>query len=125
MNSFEAPNRPTLRASRMTFRSRSTICHPTGSRGFSSGSTAAASSGRHVHLCPADEEPEVLEQPADLVLNITLDLDRQSLSDKKDFDCMTIEIFDAHLLEPSTLHDACNAHGVVTVALVAKPSEFS
>ena len=31
---------------------------------------------------------------------------------------MTIEIFDANLLVPSTLHDACDAHGVVAVALV-------
>src|SRR6516225_10023042 len=31
---------------------------------------------------------------------------------------VTIEIFDADLLVPSTLHDACDAHGVVAVALV-------
>ena len=74
--------------------------------------------GKHVHLCLADDEPEVLEQPADLVLNIPLDLDEQSSADKKGFDRVAVEIFDADLLVSSTLHDACNAHGVVTVALV-------
>ena len=37
--------------------------------------------GKYVHLCPADDEPKVLEEPADLVLNISLDLDEQSSSD--------------------------------------------
>jgi hypothetical protein len=31
--------------------------------------------GKYVHLCSANNEPEVLEQPADLVLKISLDLD--------------------------------------------------
>jgi hypothetical protein len=31
---------------------------------------------------------------------------------------VTVEIFDADLLVPSTLHNACYAHGVVAVALV-------
>jgi hypothetical protein len=53
-----------------------------------------------------------------LVLNIPLDLDEQSPADKKGFDRVTVEIFDADLLVPSTLHDACNAHGVITVTLV-------
>jgi hypothetical protein len=53
-----------------------------------------------------------------LVLNIPLDLYEQGSADKKGLDRMTVEIFDADLLVPSTLHDACNAHGVVTVALV-------
>ena len=62
--------------------------------------------------------PRILEEPADLVLKISLDLDEQSSADKKGFDCVTVEIFDADLLVPSTLHNARNAHGVVTVALV-------
>jgi FAD-NAD(P)-binding protein len=33
-----------------------------------------------------DDEPEILEEPADLVLNIPLDLDEQSSADKKGFD---------------------------------------
>jgi hypothetical protein len=36
----------------------------------------------------------------------------------KGFDRVAVEIFDADLLIPSTLHDACDAHGVVTVAFV-------
>jgi len=36
----------------------------------------------------------------------------------KGFDRVTVEIFDADLLVPSTLHDVCNARGVVTVTLV-------
>ena len=59
--------------------------------------------GKHVHLCPADDEPKILEEPADLVLNIPLDLDEQSSADKKGFDRVTVEIFDADLLVPSTL----------------------
>ena len=37
---------------------------------------------KYVHLCPADDEPKILEEPADLVLNIPLDLDEQSSADK-------------------------------------------
>ena len=74
--------------------------------------------GKHVHLCPADDEPEVLEKPADLVLEISLDLNEQRSADEEGFDRVTIEIFDADLLVPTTLHDACDAHGVVAVALV-------
>jgi hypothetical protein len=58
---------------------------------------------KHVHLCLADDEPKILEEPADLVLNIPLDLDEQSSADKKGFDRVTVEIFDADLLVPSTL----------------------
>ena len=42
--------------------------------------------GKYVHLCPADDEPKILEEPADLVLNIPLDLDKQSSADKQGFD---------------------------------------
>ena len=48
--------------------------------------------GKHIHLCLADHKPEVLEEPADLVLNIPLDLDEQSPADKKGFDRVTVEI---------------------------------
>src|SRR5262249_50769839 len=47
-----------------------------------------------------------------------LDLDEPSSADKKGFDRMAVEIFDADFLVRSTLHDACNAHDVVTVTLV-------
>ena len=46
--------------------------------------------GKHIHLCLADHKPEVLEEPADLVLNIPLDLDEQSPADKKGFDRVTV-----------------------------------
>ena len=74
--------------------------------------------GKHVHFCPADDEPEILEETADLVLNIPLDLDEQSPADKKGFDCVTVEIFDADFLVSPTLHNARNAHCVVTITLV-------
>jgi hypothetical protein len=38
--------------------------------------------GKYVHLCPADDKPKIFEKPADLVLNIPLDLDEQSSADK-------------------------------------------
>ena len=53
-------------------------------------------------MAVADDEPEILEETADLVLKIPLDLDEQSSADKKGFDCVTVEIFDADLLVPST-----------------------
>jgi len=85
--------------------------------------------GKHVHLCPADDEPKILEEPADLVLNIPLDLDEQSSADKKGSDRVTVEIFDADLLVPSTLHDACDAYGVrpvrhsapLRLSMIARP----
>jgi hypothetical protein len=30
---------------------------------------------KRVHLCSSDDEPKILKEPADLVLNIALDLD--------------------------------------------------
>jgi len=63
--------------------------------------------GKRVHLRLPDEEPEILEEPADLVLNIPLDLDEQSSAHKQGFDRVAVEIFDADLLVPSTLHHAC------------------
>ena len=65
---------------------------------MSSGRASASSAARNVHLCLADDEPEILEEPADLVLNIPLDLDQQSSADKKGFERVAIEIFDADLL---------------------------
>ena len=53
-----------------------------------------------------------------MVLNIPLDLDEQSSADKKGFGRVTVEIFDADFLVPPTLHDARNAHCVVTITLL-------
>src|ERR1700724_2522093 len=52
------------------------------------------------------------------LVKIPFDLDEQSATDEKGFDRVTVEALDANLLVPSTLHDACDANGVVTVALV-------
>ena len=53
-----------------------------------------------------------------MVLEIPLDLDEQGSADEESLDRVTVEVFDAHLLIPSTLHDAGDAYGVVAVALV-------
>ena len=74
--------------------------------------------GKYVHFCSANHEPKVLEEPADLVLNIPLDLDEQGSADEKGFDRMTVEVFDADLLVPSALHDPGNAHSIVAVTFV-------
>ena len=54
--------------------------------------------GKHVHLGPANDEPEVLEQSTDLVLNIPFDLDEQGSADEKGLDRVAVEVFDVHLL---------------------------
>ena len=53
-----------------------------------------------------------------MVLNIPLDLNEQSSADKKGFGRVTVEIFDVDFLVPPALHDARNAHSVVTITLV-------
>jgi hypothetical protein len=47
--------------------------------------------GKYVHLRSANNEPEVLEEPADLVLQISLDLDEESSADEKGLDRVTVE----------------------------------
>ena len=74
--------------------------------------------GKYVHLRSANNKPEVLEKPTDLVLKILLDLDEESSADQKSFDRVTVEVFDANLLVPSALHDASDAHGIVAVTFV-------
>ena len=63
-------------------------------------------------------EAEVLEKSANLVLEVPFDLHEQSQADEEGFDRVAVEVFDADLLVPSTLHDACDAHSIVAVALV-------
>jgi len=53
-----------------------------------------------------------------LVLEILLDLNEQSAADEESLDRVTVEVFDGHILIPSTLHDAGNARRVVAVTLV-------
>src|SRR6516162_2268630 len=74
--------------------------------------------GKHIHLCPPNDKPEVLEESTDLVLQIPLNFDEQSSADEKSFARVTVETFDADLLVPSTLHDACDTDGIVAVVLV-------
>jgi hypothetical protein len=97
------------------------------SRALSSGSTAAVSAGFpsislsaravNVQFAPTNDEPEVLEQSSDLVLEIPFQLDEQSAADKKSPDGMAIEMFDANLFKPTALHDAGNADGIVAITL--------
>ena len=61
--------------------------------------------------------PEGRMQPSDLVLNIALDLDQQSSADKKGFDRVAVEIFDADLLVPSH----CMMRAMPTVDLLGHP----
>jgi hypothetical protein len=74
--------------------------------------------GKHVHLCPPDDEPKILEQPTNLVLKIAFDLNEQRLADEEGLDRVTVEVFDTDFFVPPTLHNACNAPGIVTAALV-------
>jgi hypothetical protein len=74
--------------------------------------------GEYVHLCTADHEPKVLEEPTDLVLEISLNLDEQSSADEKSLDIVTVEVFNAHPLVPSALHNTRDADSVVAIALV-------
>ena len=52
------------------------------------------------------------------LLEIPLDLDVQSSADEDSLDRVTVEVFDARLLIPSTLHDAGYTYGSVAVALI-------
>src|SRR6476469_745771 len=56
-------------------------------------------------------------QPSDLVLNIALDLDQQSSADKKGFDRVAVEIFDADLLVPPH----CIMRAMATADLLGHP----
>ena len=76
------------------------------------------SHGEDIELGAADDETEVLEQAADLVLEITLDLDQQRTARQQRPDRVAVEILDAHLLKPAGLHDAGDAGRIVAVTLV-------
>src|SRR5438445_9963988 len=71
-----------------------------------------------IELGSADHETDVLEQAADLVLEITLDLDQQCSARQQSPNRMAIEVLDAHLLKPAGLHDAGAAGRVVAVTLI-------
>jgi hypothetical protein len=73
--------------------------------------------GEYIHLRTADHQPKVLEEPTDLILEISLNLDEQSSADEKSLDSVTVEVFNAHLLVPSALHNARDADSVVAIGL--------
>src|ERR1700704_5053404 len=98
-------------------------------RALSSGPTTAINSGRSsisssartaktLNLARPITETEVLEQTADLVLEIPLDLDQQRPARQQRLDRVTIEILDANLLEPAGLHDAGDAGRIIAVTLI-------
>ena len=53
-----------------------------------------------------------------MVLKIALDLDQQRPACQQGLDRMTIEILDANLLEPTSLHDAGDAGRIVAITLI-------
>ena len=71
-----------------------------------------------MELGTADDETEVLEEAADLVLEVTLDLDQQRPAHQKRLDQVAVDILNAHLLEPAGLHNAGDAGSIVAVALI-------
>src|SRR5262245_60787560 len=76
------------------------------------------SHGKDVELGTADNKAEVLEEAADLVLEITLNLDQQRPARQQRSDQVTIKVLDAYFLEPTGLHDPGDPSSVVAVALV-------
>src|SRR5262249_50971688 len=80
--------------------------------------------GKDVELGTADHETDVLEQSADLVLEITLDLDQQRLARQQRPNRVAIEVLDAHLLKPAGLHDAGDAGRIVAITLIDLHLEY-
>src|ERR1700745_2427296 len=60
--------------------------------------------GKDIELGTADHETDVLEQAADLVLEITLDLDQQRPARQQRPNRVAGEALYAHLLKPAGLH---------------------
>src|SRR5258705_13943442 len=76
------------------------------------------SHGEDIELGAADDETEVFEKAANMVLEIALDLDQQRPAGQQCPDRVTVDILDVHLLEPTGLHDAGDPDSIVAVALV-------
>ena len=76
------------------------------------------SHGEDIELGTADDETEVLEKAANMVLEIALDLDQQRPAGQQRPDRVAVDILDVHLLEPTGLHDAGDPDSIVAVALV-------
>src|SRR5258706_623543 len=80
--------------------------------------------GKDIELGTADHETDVLEQAADLVLEIALDLDQQRPARQQRPNRVAIEVLDAHLLKPAGLHDAGDAGRIVAVTLIDLHLEY-
>src|SRR6266496_4186942 len=80
--------------------------------------------GKDIELGTADHETDVLEQAADLVLEITLDFDQQRPARQQRSNRVAIEVLDAHLLKPAGLHDAGDAGRIVAVTLIDLHLEY-
>src|SRR5947209_19391727 len=80
--------------------------------------------GKDIELGSADHETDVLEQAADLVLEITLDFDQQCPARQQRPNRVAIEVLDAHLLKPAGLHDAGDASRIVAVTLIDLHLEY-
>ena len=76
------------------------------------------SHGKDIELGTADYEAEIFEKAANMVLEITLDLDQQRPAGQQRPDRVAVDILDMHLLEPTRLHDARDPDGIVAVAFV-------
>src|SRR5215831_10014077 len=80
--------------------------------------------GKDIELGTADYETDILEQAADLVLEITLDLDQQRPARQQRPNRVAIEVLDANLFKPAGLHDAGDAGRIVAVTLIDLHLEY-
>ena len=98
-------------------------------RALSNGVTATASSRRFSMSSAARDantfifagpiiSPRFFKSPRTWFSRSRLILNEQSSADEESLDRVTVEVFDAHFLIPSTLHDARDSYGIVAVALV-------
>src|SRR6185369_2303587 len=76
------------------------------------------SHGKNIELGTADDETEVLQKAANMVLEITLDLDQQRPTGQQRPDRVAVDSLDVHLFEPAGLHDAGDPDSIVAVAFV-------
>ena len=77
-----------------------------------------SSHGKDIELGTADYEAEIFEKAANMVLEITLDLDQQRPAGQQRPDRVAVDILDMHLLELTRLHDARDPDSIVAVAFV-------
>src|SRR6185369_4072085 len=76
------------------------------------------SHSKDIELGTADDETEVLQKAANMVLEIALDLDQQRPAREQRPDRVAVNILDVHLFEPAGLHDAGDPDSIVAVAFV-------